>query len=62
VGAFKIGKVLAQRATLLLALEVSGGRIYGPAGAAALLGVKPTTLASRLKKLGIATSASENGR
>ncbi len=35
------------------ALEQCGGRIYGKDGAAALLGVQPTTLASRLQKLGI---------
>ena len=35
------------------ALEISGGRIYGSDGAAELLGVKPTTLQSRMKKLGI---------
>ena len=43
-----------ERANLTLALEVARGRIYGNGGAAALLGVKPTTLASRLKKLGLA--------
>jgi transcriptional regulator with GAF, ATPase, and Fis domain len=36
------------------ALRECGGRIYGPGGAAARLGIKPTTLASRLKTLGIA--------
>lgn len=35
------------------ALHQAGGRIYGPEGAAALLGIPPTTLASRLKSLGI---------
>ena len=35
------------------ALKRSGGRIYGADGAAALLGIPPTTLASRLKSLGI---------
>lgn len=35
------------------ALERCGGRIYGPKGAAALLGLKPTTLSTRIKKLGI---------
>ncbi|WP_277374096.1 sigma 54-interacting transcriptional regulator [Pseudomonas sp. AA-38] len=34
------------------ALEAAGGRLFGPDGAAELLGIKPTTLASRLKKLG----------
>ena len=35
------------------ALKQSGGKIYGVEGAAALLGIPPTTLASRLKSLGI---------
>ncbi|GAB7023824.1 sigma-54-dependent Fis family transcriptional regulator [Salidesulfovibrio brasiliensis] len=35
------------------ALERCGGRIYGPEGAAALLGLKPTTLSTRIKTLGI---------
>ncbi len=35
------------------ALAVSGGKIYGNDGAAALLGMKPTTLQSKMKKLGI---------
>ncbi len=36
-----------------LALELSEGKIYGEAGAAVKLGMKPTTLASRIKSLGI---------
>jgi transcriptional regulator with GAF, ATPase, and Fis domain len=44
-----------EKENLLAALEATGGRVYGRGGAADLLGVKPTTLASRLKKLGIAT-------
>lgn len=35
------------------ALEATSRRVSGPDGAAALLGLKPTTLASRMKKLGI---------
>ena len=35
------------------ALERTGGRIDGPHGAAALLGVNPSTLRSRMRKLGI---------
>lgn len=38
---------------LMRALTISGGRVFGDDGAAALLGVKPTTLTSRLKKLKI---------
>ena len=43
-----------EAAHIRKALAVTGGRIYGPAGAAALLGLKPTTLQSRMKKLGVA--------
>jgi transcriptional regulator with GAF, ATPase, and Fis domain len=38
---------------ILAALSRSSGKISGPGGAAQLLGVKPTTLISRIKKLGI---------
>ncbi|HET6150218.1 MAG TPA: sigma 54-interacting transcriptional regulator [Polyangia bacterium] len=40
-----------ERDNLRRALESCGGKIYGADGAAALLGLKPTTLASRLKRL-----------
>ncbi|OGB91231.1 MAG: hypothetical protein A2Z31_07290 [candidate division NC10 bacterium RBG_16_65_8] len=40
-----------ERAQILAALEQTGWRIRGSAGAAALLGLKPTTLESRIKKL-----------
>jgi transcriptional regulator with GAF, ATPase, and Fis domain len=46
-----------ERENLELALEAAGGRVYGRGGAADLLGVKPTTLASRLKKLGLGNGA-----
>jgi transcriptional regulator with GAF, ATPase, and Fis domain len=36
------------------ALAAAGGHIYGESGAAALLGVKPSTLQSKMKKLGVA--------
>jgi transcriptional regulator with GAF, ATPase, and Fis domain len=42
-----------ERDNLLAALERCHGKIYGEGGAAALLGLKPTTLASRLKQMGI---------
>jgi len=38
-------------ANVMRALERTGGRIYGRGGAAELLGVNPTTLASRLRAL-----------
>ncbi len=42
-----------ERANIEAALAAASGRIYGPSGAAQLLGMKPTTLASRIKALGI---------
>jgi DNA-binding NtrC family response regulator len=35
------------------ALKMTNGRIHGPNGAAELLGINPSTLRSRIKKLGI---------
>jgi transcriptional regulator with GAF, ATPase, and Fis domain len=35
------------------ALKAAGGKVSGPGGAAQLLGMRPTTLASRIKALGI---------
>ena len=43
-----------QRRHILTVLESTGWRISGPRGAAAVLGVKPTTLEYRINKLGIA--------
>ena len=37
----------------MAALKATHGKVFGPGGAAELLGMKPTTLASRLKALGI---------
>jgi transcriptional regulator with GAF, ATPase, and Fis domain len=42
-----------ERANLMAALEAAQGKIYGAGGAAELLGMKPTTLSSRLQSLGI---------
>jgi transcriptional regulator with GAF, ATPase, and Fis domain len=42
-----------EQANLRAALKLAQGRIYGPDGAAEVLGVKPTTLISRLKALGL---------
>jgi hypothetical protein len=42
-----------ERANIEAALAASGGKIYGPGGAAELLGTRPTTLASRTQALGI---------
>lgn len=43
-----------ERANILAALEACAGKVFGPGGAAEMLDVKPTTLASRIKALGIA--------
>ena len=43
----------SQRALILQALEATGWVIGGPLGAAARLGLKRTTLVSKMKKLGI---------
>jgi PAS domain S-box-containing protein len=42
-----------QRRHILKALETAGGRIRGSGGAAELLGMKPTTLRSRMQRLGL---------
>ena len=42
-----------ERHTLEAALTQTAGRVFGPRGAALLLGMKPTTLASRMKALGL---------
>jgi transcriptional regulator with GAF, ATPase, and Fis domain len=42
-----------DRANILAALEASGGKVFGQGGAAELLEVKPTTLLSRIKSLGL---------
>ena len=45
-----------ERENILKALGQSKGKIYGPDGAAAILGTKPTTLASRMKKFKVAAA------
>lgn len=45
--------VEAEREHILAALKAAGGKVGGPDGAAARLGIKRTTLQSRIKKLGI---------
>jgi transcriptional regulator with GAF, ATPase, and Fis domain len=46
-----------ERANILAALRQSGGKIYGPGGAAEVLGLPPTTLASRIRRMGLKRSA-----
>ena len=43
----------SERMHIRQALAATAGRIHGPDGAAALLGINPSTLRSRMKKLGI---------
>jgi transcriptional regulator with GAF, ATPase, and Fis domain len=45
-----------ERANVMRALERTEGRVYGRGGAAELLGINPTTLASRLRALKIAVA------
>jgi DNA-binding NtrC family response regulator len=42
-----------ERENVLAALEKTAWKIHGPGGTAELLGVKPTTLISRIKKMGL---------
>lgn len=42
-----------ERDNLLAALRQSNWKIYGPGGAAELMGMRPTTLLSRIKKFGL---------
>lgn len=49
-----------ERANIERALQATNGKIYGVDGAAQLLGLKPTTLSSRMKALGIARARSSS--
>jgi formate hydrogenlyase transcriptional activator len=51
--------VEAEREHILQALRAAGGKVGGLNGAAARLGMKRTTLQSKMKKLGI--NEKENG-
>ena len=42
-----------QKQNIVAALKETGWRVSGPEGAADLLGVKPTTLADRIRTFGI---------
>ncbi len=42
------------RSVIERALSHAGGRVYGPGGAAAILGMRPTTLQGKMKKYGVA--------
>ena len=43
----------SERAHIRRALEAARGRVHGPDGAAQMLGINPSTLRSRMQKLGI---------
>ena len=49
-----------ERDNLLVVLEKTGWKIKGADGAAELLGVKPTTLLSRIKKMGLKRGGNAN--
>jgi transcriptional regulator with GAF, ATPase, and Fis domain len=42
-----------ERAYIAEVLASTRGKIYGPDGAAKILGLKPSTLQNRMKKLGV---------
>jgi transcriptional regulator with GAF, ATPase, and Fis domain len=42
-----------ERQSIIEARQMSRGKIYGPNGAAELLGMRPTTLSSKIAALGI---------
>jgi formate hydrogenlyase transcriptional activator len=45
----------SERAHIRRALSAADGRVHGPQGAAEMLGINPSTLRSRMQKLGIST-------
>ena len=52
----------AERSHITRSLEAAGWRIRGKGGAAELLGLKPTTLEYRIKRLGIRRRAEQEGQ
>ena len=51
----------AERRHIIAALEKTGWRIKGNNGAAELLGLKPSTLYTKMEKLGIPTNRQRDG-
>ncbi|KRR01407.1 hypothetical protein CQ10_20655 [Bradyrhizobium valentinum] len=45
-----------EGANILAALQACSAKVFGPGGAAEMLDIKPTTLASRIKAVGIANA------
>jgi len=52
----------AQRRQIMMALEMAGGKISGTGGAAELLGLKPTTLRSKMDRLDLDPKSMRDGR
>jgi len=52
--------VIRERVIVSRALERSHWKIYGADGAAALLKIKPTTLVSKMKRLGVRRETGES--
>jgi formate hydrogenlyase transcriptional activator len=50
VAAARPGLAEVERRAITDALQLCGGKVYGPSGAAALLGLKPTTLYGKMRK------------
>ena len=50
-------RLARDRSNIIAALKITDGKVSGAAGAAELLGIKPTTLASRMTSLGIDKSS-----
>jgi len=48
-----------ERQRILDALRATGGRVYGPGGAAHRLGLNPTTLYGKMRKHGISKSGTD---
>jgi formate hydrogenlyase transcriptional activator len=49
------------RSVIERALDGCGGRIYGPHGAAARLGLKPSTLQGKMKRYGVPEGRGRRG-
>ena len=49
----EVERLARDRDNIIAALKLTGGRVSGPDGAANLLGIKSTTLTSRMKSLGV---------
>jgi DNA-binding NtrC family response regulator len=49
-----------ERAYIAEVLQATRGKIYGPDGAARILGLAPSTLQNRMKKLGVRRTEAES--